>query len=93
MTVSANVFANDPLFYSVTVNDPKDPLKRGTCNEGRLGRCGNTILDFIDVTIAPDGQVWSSWVDACTLVCTEPKSEQDAGSDGIIGRVMGIRLR
>lgn len=93
MTLSANVFADNPLFYSVTVNDPKDPLKRGTCNEGRLGRCGNTILDFIDVTIAPDGQVWSSWVDACTLACAEPKSEQDGGSEGIIGRLMGIRLR
>ena len=89
MTVSANVFADDPVFYSTTVNDPKDPLKRGTCNEGRLGRCGNQILDFIDVVIAPDGEVWTSWVDACVLACAVPEGEQDQGSEAVVGHLVG----
>ena len=88
-TVSSNVFAKAPLFYSVTVNDSRDPMKRGTCNEGRLGRCGNQILDFIDVVIAPDGEVWTAWVDACILACAVPQGEQDQGSDAVVGHLVG----
>ena len=85
MTVSKNALDKNPTFYSTTVNDERDPLKRGTCGPGR---CGLDILDFIDITIAPDGQVWSAWVDACTLACAEPKGEQDSGSDAVIGRLV-----
>ena len=85
MTISANALDKNPTFYSTTVNDPKDPLKRGTCGPGR---CGLTILDFIDITIAPNGQVWSSWVDACITVCSEG-GDQDAGSEAVVGRLIG----
>ena len=88
MTISANVFDKNPLFYSAPVNDPKDPFKRGTCVEG-LGRCGNQILDFIDVVIAPDGEVWSSWVDACVLACAARDGTQDAGSEAVVGHFAG----
>lgn len=90
MTVTTNALADRPVFYSATVNDKDDPIKRGRCGPGR---CDTTIYDFIDITIAPDGQVWSSWVDACTIVCTDPKATSNAGNDGLIGRLMGIRLR
>jgi hypothetical protein len=90
MTVTTNALAENPVFYSATVNDPSDPLKRGICGPGR---CGGEVLDFIDVTIAPSGQVWTSWVDACTVICAEPKSTQDSGNDGLVGTLIGIKLR
>ena len=90
VTMTKNALSDKPLFYSVTINDKKDPIKRGRCGPGR---CDTTIFDFIDVTIAPDGQVWSSWVDACTLSCADPETENSFGNDGIIGRVTGIRLQ
>jgi hypothetical protein len=90
LTVTKNALDRNPVFFSATVNDPKDPFKRGTCGPGR---CGLDILDFIDVTIAPDGQVWSSWVDACNFACSEPNGEQDMGADGVVGTLLGINLR
>ena len=89
-TVTTNALAGNPLFYSATVNEKSDPLKRGRCGPGR---CGTTVYDFIDISIAPDGQVWSSWVDACMLACSQPGAEADGGNEGIIGRLAGIRLR
>jgi hypothetical protein len=83
MTVTTDALTKDPIFYSATVNDKKDPLKRGTCGPGR---CGLQILDFIDIVIAPDGEVWSSWVDACIMVCADGGT-QDQGSAAIVGRL------
>jgi hypothetical protein len=86
MTISSNALDKEPVFYSSTVNDPKDPLKRGTCGPGR---CGLQILDFIDVVIAPDGEVWTAWVDACVLACAEKDGTQDSGSEAVVGHLVG----
>lgn len=88
VTVTRNALAKEPVFYSTTVNDKRDPLKRTTCGPGR---CGLTILDFIDVTIAPDGQVWSSWTDACVFACAQG-GDQDSGNESVVGRLVGINL-
>lgn len=85
-TISANALDKNPVFYSSTVNHPSDPLKRGTCGPGR---CGLQILDFIDVVIAPDGEVWSSWVDACILACASAEGTQDQGSEAVVGHLVG----
>jgi hypothetical protein len=85
VTITKNALDKNPTFFSTTVNDKKDPFKRGTCGPGR---CGLDILDFIDITIAPDGQVWSAWVDACISVCSEPKGQQDQGSEAVVGRLV-----
>jgi hypothetical protein len=90
MTVSTNALSKSPVFYSATVNDKKDPIKRGRCGPGR---CGTTVYDFIDLVIAPDGQVWSAWVDACTTVCVDPRATSDGGNDGVVGTLTGINLR
>lgn len=90
VTVTRNALAKRPVFYSTTVNDKRDPLKRQTCGPGR---CGLQILDFIDVTIAPDGRVWSSWVDACTTGCAAKGAERDSGSDALAAHLVGINLR
>ena len=86
VTITKNALADDPVFYSATVNTKSDPLKRGTCGPGR---CGLEILDFIDVVIAPDGEVWSSWVDACVLACAAKGATQDSGSEAVVGKLVG----
>jgi hypothetical protein len=86
VTISADALDSNPVFYSAPVNSPKDPFKRETCGPGR---CGLTILDFIDVVIAPDGEVWSAWVDACTLSCAAQDGAKDAGSEAVVGHFVG----
>ena len=85
MTISANALDKDPLFYTSTVNDKKDPLKRGECGPGR---CGTAVYDFIDIVIGPKGDVWGAYVDACITMCsTTPGS--DMGADAVVGRLVG----
>lgn len=86
MMMSANVLDRDPIFYSGTVNDKNDPLKRGECGPGR---CGTSIYDFIDIVIGPKGDVWGAWVDACTLVCGSANGGGDMGADAVVGRLAG----
>lgn len=86
LSVSANALDGNPVFYSTTVNDKKDPFKRKHCGPGR---CDTSVYDFIDVVIAPDGQVWSAWVDACTLTCPGPDGLADMGHDGVVGHFVG----
>jgi hypothetical protein len=86
VTISATALDKKPVFYSAPVNSPKDPFKRTTCGPGR---CGLTILDFIDVVIAPNGEVWSSWVDACILACAEKNGATDQGSEAVVGHFLG----
>ncbi len=86
MTVSDDALGKNPTFYSATVNKASDPLKRGTCGPGR---CGLTILDFIDVVIGPDGTPWYAFVDNCVGACTDPKSGQSGGNEGIVGHLVG----
>lgn len=86
MAVSADALESNPVFYSTTINDKKDPFKRRHCGPGR---CDTNVYDFIDVVIAPDGQVWGAYVDACTIVCIGPDGMSDAGNDGVVGHLVG----
>jgi hypothetical protein len=88
MTVSTTALDEDPVFYTTSVNDPRDPMKRQECGPGR---CGTSVYDFIDIEIAPDGQVWASFVDACTLTCPSRDGMQDLGKDGVVGRLVGFQ--
>ncbi|MFO1533563.1 MAG: sialidase family protein, partial [Thermoplasmatota archaeon] len=55
----------EPVFVTVTANDPADPLRRGSCAD----RCGG-MFDFMDIQIQPKtGQVWTSLVDLCNDKC------------------------
>ena len=84
-TVSYNALARDPVFYSGTVNDKRDPLVRDTCGPGRC----RAVFDFIDVVIGHDGTAWSAWVDGCISICATPAGGSNMGSDGVVGRLVG----
>jgi len=83
-TITANALAKNPVFYSNTVNNKKDPLIRGACGPGRC----KAVLDFIDVVIDRTGTVWSAWVDGCIAICTTT-GPNNLGSDGVIGSLKG----
>ena len=59
ITMTGNALADNPLYYSGTVNAKDDPLTIGGC---AIGRCDARIYDFLDVQIAPDGQPWAAMV-------------------------------
>lgn len=98
ISMSVDALDEDPIFYSATANDKRDPLKRFRCGPGR---CGQTVLDFIDVVIGPDGTPWAAFADACAAPCEKPRwSDEPPGytnhyeADGVAGRlVAGASLR
>jgi hypothetical protein len=61
LTTSVDADEATPTFHTVTVNDPGDPLVRGSCG---IPRCQQQF-DFIDVEIAPDGTPWTALADGC----------------------------
>lgn len=84
------VLGKHPMFYSGTVNRPSQPLKMGRCGPGRCGR----VLDFIDVEIAPNGQAWGAYVDACAADCEKAKQEDINDNQAVVGHLVGgFRLR
>jgi hypothetical protein len=52
-----------PVVWSGPVSRPDAPFVYKTCGPGR---CDDGVLDFIDVTFAPDGTVWGAFVDSTT---------------------------
>jgi hypothetical protein len=51
-----------PVVLSAPVTtDPDEALVRGRCGPGR---CDESVLDFIDVALAPDGSVYGSFIDS-----------------------------
>lgn len=85
LAAGVDVLGRNPLFYSASVNNPKNPLKSKGCGPGRCGR----VLDFIDVEIAPDGQPWGAYVDACGKDCEATGTESFADNEGLVGRFDG----
>jgi hypothetical protein len=87
--MSADIFSKNPTFFTATVNDPSDPMKVGTCGPGR---CGDAVLDFLDVVIDPQGIPSAAFVDACVKCTLETLS--DIGNEGLFARCSGgPRLR
>ena len=50
-----------PLVWAGAVSSSDAPFVYGACGPGR---CDEGVLDFIDVTVAPDGTVWGAFVDS-----------------------------
>lgn len=61
VTITSDALTADPVFYTASINDPRDPLVTGECP---ILRCQQQF-DFIDVVIGPDGTPWTSMVDGC----------------------------
>ncbi len=59
--ISQPLAARPSLVTAAVTRHPDDALVRGACGPGR---CNNSVLDFIDVTIAPDGSVYGAFVDS-----------------------------
>ena len=60
MTISANLFDADPIFYSGSVNDPSQPFARRACGPRR---CYDGY-DFIDVVVGREGTAWAAFADS-----------------------------
>jgi hypothetical protein len=84
VTATRSALAKRPTFYSVSVNDPADPLLRGQCAQVKCG----PVYDFIDVVVAPDDTVWGAFVDGCILGCVE----MGGPNDGHAGIASAIRF-
>lgn len=83
ISVSTNGLASKPRFQTVEATG-RDPLERGAaCVSG--GRC-DAQVDFIDMTLRPDGTVWAAFVDACRDDCAKP------GGGVATGRSIGVVL-
>lgn len=80
VTMSANLFGKRPIFYSASINDPKDPVAQRECGPRRC----YDALDFVDVVVAPDGTPWTSFVDNCTAACGST-----VVTTGVAGRLVG----
>jgi hypothetical protein len=89
MGITANALDKDPLFYTSTVNDKKDPLVRDTCGPGRC----RAVYDFIDVVVDRGGQTWAAFVDGCIAICSQT-GPSNLGSEAVVGHLVGgPRLR
>ena len=84
MTVTADALARRPRFHSVSVNDPADPMVRGTCGPIRC----KAVYDFLDIVIDRRGQPWASLVDACVNVCAT-EGPNNSGNEGVLGTIVG----
>jgi hypothetical protein len=84
MTITTTALDKNPVFYSATVNDPKDPLIRQNCGPGRC----RAAYDFIDIIVDRDGSVWGAFVDGCISICSTT-GPNNTGEDGVVGRLIG----
>lgn len=77
--VSTNILRGRPLFRTAQVNNSQRPFKNGECGPGR---CGEAVLDFIDVVVDDQGFPWAVFVDACVASC-EPDQPTEA-TEGVV---------
>jgi hypothetical protein len=85
VSAGVGVLGKSPVFYTSTINDPRNPLKINACGPGRCGR----VLDFIDVEISPKGEPWGAFVDACQAACEEELDEKIEDNEGLVGWLAG----
>jgi hypothetical protein len=85
VTTSLDAASAEPTYWTLTINDPADPLVRGACGEVRCG-AGH---DFFDIRIGPDGSAWVALGDSCIDACVDdPKAP--GGNRAMVGRVVGF---
>jgi hypothetical protein len=80
---STNALDEQPMFLSTTANDPADPIHRGDC----FSRCSG-MYDFLDVVVAPSGEIWATASDTCSSAACVAGSR---GADGDVGLGLAIK--
>lgn len=85
MTILVDALDPQPLLMTATVNDPADPLARGTCGPIRCEDVG----DFLDVQVGPDGTPWGAFVDACQGACASGEEVENNDEEGAVGWLRG----
>ncbi|HWG91488.1 MAG TPA: sialidase family protein [Candidatus Thermoplasmatota archaeon] len=96
LTVTTDGLAANPLFTTVSMNDPANPVVRGACakHDGCHG-----VGDFIDSVIDAEGRPWVAFVDVCEGACAEPTGKENTARGegegiGVVGTLAeGPRLR
>ena len=84
---STDALADDPRFLVTTANNPDDPIHRGDCFQ----RCGG-MFDFLDVIVAPSGELWATASDTCVQESCQAQDgsvDPDAVGVGIAIRQLG----
>lgn len=79
---STNVLAKRPMFLSASANAPDEPVVYGPCGPGRC----SSMVDFIDVEIAPDGAPWGAFVDGGNEEASEAFVATMLGAERLISR-------
>jgi hypothetical protein len=89
LTVSMDAAGPAPTFVSAILNDPVEPILRGTCGPGRC----KAEADFIDVAIAVDGAPWMAYVACPGGECRQSTMRGAwASGDGFVGTLDGADL-
>ena len=90
LTIMTDATSENATAYTVTANDPSDPVARGSCGKTR---CGG-MDDFIDAAIDPDGRPYAAFVDVCDKKCVDDPTIHKSGNVGFVGTTLdGFALR
>lgn len=65
MGLSLDAGADEPTFTVVRATPLDDPVQRGYMWEGGGGDPGRNLLDFIDLSVGPDGRAYVAYADGC----------------------------
>jgi hypothetical protein len=90
LTITENALDGTPNFTSALLNDPVQPIVRGTCGPGRC----KSIVDFLDVAIDAAGRPLLAYVACPNGRCpTTSLRGAWASAPGWVGMLDGIDLR
>jgi len=84
--MSEDVLARKPLFHTAVANPTDRPFKRGSCGPMR---CGEAVLDFLDVVLDGSGMPWATFVDACIASCKLDDSQEE--HEGVVAYLTDVR--
>ncbi|MGH2730503.1 MAG: sialidase family protein, partial [Actinomycetota bacterium] len=85
MAITADALTKQPVFYTGTVNNPREPLIKGQCGPFRC----QAAFDFLDVVIARDGTPWASFVDGCIEENCNASGRFLRLGEAVVGRLVG----
>ncbi|MFO1532631.1 MAG: sialidase family protein [Thermoplasmatota archaeon] len=79
--MSLDAGAAAPTFVTVRVNPADDPVQRGAICHSKECKAGDrNLLDFIDLSVGPDGRFWASFADGCTSAACRTAGQRDAAT-------------